>query len=69
MFSDTATFAKVAATGTPGPFYFCINRLPHTKEDKFTSVQFKQASVVDLLQVEHSFSARETQMKTQETFV
>lgn len=69
MFSDTVTFAKVAATGTPGPFSFFISTLSHTKEDKFSSVQFKQASVVDLLQVEHSFSARETQMKTQESFV
>lgn len=67
MFSDTATFAKVAATGTPGPFSFFISTLSYTKENKFS--QFKQASVVDLLQVEHSFNARETQMKTQETFV
>lgn len=46
-FLPLVTFAKMAATDTPGPFRFYINTLSYTKECKLSSVQ--QAFIIDLL--------------------
>lgn len=67
LISDLVTFAKVTATGTPGPFYFYINTLSCTKKGKLSSVQ--QAFIIDLLWAKHSLDARGARMKTQESFL